>query len=127
MRHFYEGSVEAYRLKIIMHIIREEQVPSYLEMKLEKDYQNETEEPEIKRIRQGKGLYNEEKIFLYAFDLILEFIGESYVWDILIRKVDFRTQMKLGQLNQRMAELVDWNAKYELKRLKKKIAENKVM
>jgi len=35
--------------------------------------------------------------------------------------------MKLGQLNQRMAELVDWNAKYKLKRLKKKIAENKVM
>ena len=26
-------------------------------MKLENDKQNETEEPEIKRIRQGKGLY----------------------------------------------------------------------
>ena len=35
--------------------------------------------------------------------------------------------MKLCQLNQRMAELVDENAEYELKRLKKKISENKVM
>ena len=53
--------------------------------------------------------------------------GESFVWNILIRKVDFRTQMKLAQLNQRMAELVDENAEYELKRLKKKISDNNVM
>ena len=53
--------------------------------------------------------------------------GESYVWDILIRKVDFCTQMKLAQVNQRMAELVDENAEYELKRLKKKISENENM
>lgn len=53
--------------------------------------------------------------------------GESYVWDILIRKVDFCTQMKLAQVNQRLAELVDENAEYELKRLKKKISENENM
>ena len=49
------------------------------------------------------------------------------MWDILIRKVDFRTQIKIAQLNQRMAELVDENAEYELKRLKKEISDNSVM
>ena len=53
--------------------------------------------------------------------------GESYLWNILIRNVDFRTQMKLGQINHRLAELVENTAEYELKRLKKKISDNNVM
>ena len=64
---------------------------------------------------------------LFKTCMFSEVNGESYVWDILIRKVDFCTQMKLAQVNQRLAELVDENAEYELKRLKKKISENENM
>ena len=35
--------------------------------------------------------------------------------------------MKLGQINHRLAELVEDTAEYELKRLKKKISDNKFM
>ena len=58
----------------------------------------------------------------------LEFVnGESYLWNILIRNVDFRTKLKLGQINQRLSELVEETAEYELKRLKNKISDNKFM
>ena len=43
-------------------------------MKVENDDQNETEEPEIKRIRQGKSLYEEKtEISCMHFRLKLKF------------------------------------------------------
>ena len=53
--------------------------------------------------------------------------GNSYVWEILIPRLDFRTQKNLAQQNRHIHDVVKENAEYELKKLKKKISDNKFM
>ena len=36
-------------------------------------------------------------------------------WDIIIRKLDFQSQMKISQQNQRLANIVAMNAEHEKK------------
>ena len=51
----------------------------------------------------------------------------SSAWDILIRRLDFQTQLKLSQQNQHLAEVVRMNAESEIRKFQRHIRENKYM
>ena len=53
--------------------------------------------------------------------------GDSLAWDIIIPKLDFQSQMKISQLNQRLADVVELNAEYERQKFKRHIRDNKYM
>ena len=53
--------------------------------------------------------------------------GDSLAWDIIIPKLDFQSQMKISQLNHRLAYVVELNAEYELQKYKRHIREDKYM
>ena len=53
--------------------------------------------------------------------------GNNLAWDIIIPKLDFQSQMKISQLNQRLADFVGLNAESELRKFKRHIRENKYM
>ena len=53
--------------------------------------------------------------------------GDNLAWDIIIPKLDFQSQMKISQLNQRLADFVGLNAESELRKFKRHIRENKYM
>ena len=48
-------------------------------------------------------------------------------WDILIRKLDFQSQLKISQQNQRLAKVVNINAQSELRKFQRHIREDKYM
>ena len=51
----------------------------------------------------------------------------SPAWDIIIRRLDFRTQMKMSQQNHHLAEVVRINAESEIRKFKRHIREDKYM
>ena len=53
-------------------------------------------------------------------------VGDHPAWDIIIQKLDYKSQMKLLQ-NQRLANVVEQNADYELQKYRRHIRENKYM
>ena len=53
--------------------------------------------------------------------------GYHFAWDIIIPKLDFQSQMKISQLNQRFADFVGLNAGSELRKFKRHIREDKYM
>ena len=48
-------------------------------------------------------------------------------WDILIGKLDFRSQFKISQQNKRLAEIVKLNAEYQLRVFRRRIRDNRYM
>ena len=48
-------------------------------------------------------------------------------WNIILRKLDFQSQMKLSQQNQQLEDLVGENAEYELQKFRRNIKANKYM
>ena len=48
-------------------------------------------------------------------------------WNIIMKKLDFQSQMKLSQQNLRLENLVKENAEYELQKLRRQIKDNKYM
>ena len=53
--------------------------------------------------------------------------GDHPGWDILIGKLDFRSQFKISQQNKRLAEIVKLNAEYQLRVFRRHIQENRYM
>ena len=53
--------------------------------------------------------------------------GDHPAWDTIIRKLDFHSQMKISQQNQRLAEIVAMNAEHELRKFQRHIREDKYM
>ena len=53
--------------------------------------------------------------------------GDHPAWDILIKKLDFRSQMKLWQVNQHLADVVETHAESELWKFQCQIREDKYM
>ena len=47
--------------------------------------------------------------------------GDHPGWDIIIRKLDYESQMKISQQNQRLADIVKINAESELRKFKRHI------
>ena len=53
--------------------------------------------------------------------------GDHLAWDIIIRKLDYRSQMKISQQNQRLARVVQMNAESEIRKYRRHIREDKYM
>ena len=53
--------------------------------------------------------------------------GDHTGWDILIGKLDFRSQFKISQQNKRLAEIVKLNAEYQLRVFRRRIRDNRYM
>ena len=53
--------------------------------------------------------------------------GDHSGWDILIGKLDFRSQFKISQQNKRLAEMVKLNADYQLRVFRRHIRDNRYM
>jgi len=53
--------------------------------------------------------------------------GDHPAWDLIIPKLDFRSQMKMAHLNKRLAEVVQINAEYELRKFQRHIRDDKFM
>ena len=52
---------------------------------------------------------------------------KSPAWDIIIRKLDYQTQMKISQQSLHLEEVVRMNAESELRKFKRHIREDKDM
>ena len=59
-------------------------------------------------------------------DLALQ-TGDHPAWDVIRTKLDFQSQMKIAQLNQRLADMVQINAEYELGLFQRHIRDEKYM
>ena len=53
--------------------------------------------------------------------------GDHPGWDILIGKLDFRSQFMISQQNKRLASMVKLNAEYQLRVFWRHIKENRYM
>ena len=53
--------------------------------------------------------------------------GDHSAWNILIQKLDFRSQLKLSHQSHPLADIVEANAEYQLQKFKRRIRENKYM
>lgn len=53
--------------------------------------------------------------------------GDNPALDIIIPKLDFQSQMKMAQLNKRVANVVQINAEYELRKFQRHIREDRFM
>ena len=53
--------------------------------------------------------------------------GDHSGWDILTGKLDFRSQFKISQQNKRLAQIVNFNAEYQLQKFRRRIRDNKYM
>ena len=51
--------------------------------------------------------------------------GDHPAWDIIIRKLDYKSQMRLSWQNHRLADIVKTNAESDLRKLKRHIREDK--
>ena len=52
---------------------------------------------------------------------------DSPAWNILIRKLDFQTQLKISQQSQHLEEIVRMNAESEIRKFQRHIREDKYM
>ena len=48
-------------------------------------------------------------------------------WNVIIKKLDFQSQMKISQQNQQLEDLVRENAEYELQKFRRHIKDDKYM
>ena len=53
--------------------------------------------------------------------------GDHPAWDVIITKLDSHCQMKIAQLNQRLADVVKNHAEYELGSFQRRIRDEKYM
>ena len=53
--------------------------------------------------------------------------GDHPAWDIIVQKLDYKSQWKISQQNQRLADIVKMNAESEIRKFKRHIREDKYM
>ena len=53
--------------------------------------------------------------------------GDHPAWDIIISRLDFKSQMKMSQQNHKLAEIVKLNAESKLRKYRRQIQEDKYM
>ena len=53
--------------------------------------------------------------------------GNHLAWDIIVRKLDCQSQMKMSQQNRYLSEVVQRNAESDLRKFRRQIKENKYM
>ena len=60
-------------------------------------------------------------------ELMTSVAEDSPAWNILIRKLDFQTQLKISQQSQHLEEIVRMNAESEIRKFQRHIREDKYM
>ena len=53
--------------------------------------------------------------------------GDNPALNIIIPKLDFQSQMKMARMNQRLADMVQINADYELRKFQRRIRDDRFM
>ena len=53
--------------------------------------------------------------------------GDHFAWNLVVRKLDYRSQMKIAQQNQYLAEVVDINATHELQKYRRRLQDDKYL
>ena len=53
--------------------------------------------------------------------------GNHLAWDIIIKRLDYQSQMKMSQQNRHLSEVVQRNAESDLRKFRRQIKENKYM
>ena len=53
--------------------------------------------------------------------------GNHLAWDIIVRKLDCQSQMKMSQQNRYLSEVIQRNAESDLRKFRRQIKENKYM
>ena len=53
--------------------------------------------------------------------------GNHPSWNIIIPYLNFQSQLKMSQQNHRLADLVKFNAEYQLKKFRRRLQEDKYM
>ena len=53
--------------------------------------------------------------------------NDRLVWELVIRKLNYRTQMKLWQQNRLLADIVDEYAEHKLQRVRRRLQEDKYL
>ena len=67
-------------------------------------------------------------LFLKTVTREMDGVGDDNpAWDILIRKLDFQSQMKIYQQSQRLADVINVNAEHELRKFRRHIRDDKYM
>ena len=54
-------------------------------------------------------------------------VDDSLVWELIVGKLGYITQMKLSQVNNRLADIVDRNAERKLQKFRCLLQEDKYM
>ena len=52
---------------------------------------------------------------------------DNFAWNLVVRKLDYQSQMKIAQQNKCLAEVVDINATHELQKYRRRLQEDKYM
>ena len=53
--------------------------------------------------------------------------GDHFAWNLVVRKLDYQSQMIIGQQNQYLAEVVDINATYDLQKYRRRLQADKYL
>ena len=53
--------------------------------------------------------------------------GGSFAWNLVVRKLDYQSQMKVSQQNQYLAEVVEINAAHELQKYRRRLQQDKFL
>ena len=54
-------------------------------------------------------------------------IGHNFAWNLVVRKLDYRTRLRIAQQNQYLAEVVEINAIHELKKYRRHLQDDKYL
>ena len=54
-------------------------------------------------------------------------LGGSFAWNLVVRKLDYKSQMKIWQQNQYLAEVVEINAAHELQKYRRRLQQDKFL
>ena len=68
-----------------------------------------------------------EKSHLDGIDPAHGIGGDHPAWDIIIGRLDYKSQMKMSHQNQNLAEIVKSNAESKLRKFKRQIRDDKYM
>ena len=91
------------------------------------DLENPTKQRLVSQLRNTPNI-NDNRDRIGSFRKMTTDVGGDHLaWGIIIPKLDFQSQMKISQLNQRLTDFVELNAESELRKFKRHIREDKYM
>ena len=53
--------------------------------------------------------------------------GDNFAWNLVIRKLDYQSQLKIARQNQYLAEVVEINAAHELQKYRRRLQQDKFL